>query len=349
VEGYLSGVIEGFYGNSWSWRDRHSTVDFLSQCGLASYIYAPKSDPYLRRSWCQSWPRADFEQLQQLAAHCRSSGVLWGLGLSPFEAYIDYGSRTRERLGDKLAEINQLHPDVLCILFDDMRGDIADLAALQVRICEDIAAMSNAQRIIMCPTYYSNDPVLERVFGSMPDNYWVDLGRELAADIDFFWTGEQVCSPAYSRESVADITEAMARAPVLWDNYPVNDGAKMCRKLHLRPFKGRPGDRELWLRGHLANPMNQPWLSRIPLCTMFNAQSPGQDFASAVRQQCPESLAQLLERDVALFQDQGLDCIAEAQRQQLLRDYDAIAHPCAREVSDWLRGAYAFDPACLTD
>jgi len=265
------------------------------------------------------------------------------------EAYIDYGPGTRKKLAGKLAEINQLQPDVLCILFDDMRGDIAGLAELQVHICEDIAAMSSAQRIILCPTYYSDDPVLERVFGPKPNNYWSDLGRELAAGIDFFWTGEQVCSPAFSCESVAAITEAMARPPVLWDNYPVNDGAKMCRKLHLRPFEDRPGDREQWLRGHLANPMNQPWLSRIPLCTMLDATVSMQGFAAAVRQQCPESLALLLERDVALFQDRGLDCIAEVQRQQLLRDYDAIEHPCAREVSQWLRGAYAFDPACLTD
>ena len=40
--------------------------------------------------------------------------------------------------------------------------------------------------------------------------------------------------------SLKDITELMRRPPVLWDNYPVNDSAKMSRHLHLAPFEGRP-------------------------------------------------------------------------------------------------------------
>jgi hypothetical protein len=349
VDSYLNGIIEGFYGKSWSWQDRHSSVEFLAQSGLATYIYAPKSDAYLRRSWSKPWPLTDIEKLAALADDCRRSGVLWGLGLSPFEAYIDYGPRTRERLHRKLAEIDQLKPDVLCILFDDMRGDVPDLAELQARISQDIAARSSARRFILCPSYYSDDPVLERVFGEMPTNYWQDLGRGLDSAIDFFWTGDRVCSRSYSSDSVAAISDTMGRSPVLWDNYPVNDGEKMCRLLHLRPFSGRPADMEQWSRGHLANPMNQAWLSRIALCTMPVSGVVKPDFVSAVRQQCPQALARLLERDLGLFNDEGLDAIDVLQQQLLVQEYGAIDHPCAAEVLAWLQGAYAFDPACLTD
>ncbi|MEM8934075.1 MAG: sulfatase-like hydrolase/transferase, partial [Acidobacteriota bacterium] len=34
-------------------------------------------------------------------------------------------------------------------------------------------------RFIACPTYYSFDPALERVFGAMPENYLTDFGRLL--------------------------------------------------------------------------------------------------------------------------------------------------------------------------
>jgi hypothetical protein len=269
--------------------------------------------------------------------------------LSPLEAYIDYGARSIDRLRCKLAQIDQLKPDVLCVLFDDMRGDMPQLAAMQARITQDIASMSAAPRLIMCPTYYSEDPVLERVFGARPEGYWQDLGDALDPAIDFFWTGERVCSPCYDRNSVAAISAAMARAPVLWDNYPVNDGEKMSRLLHLRPFSGRPPAAPGWLRGHLANPMNQAWLSRIPLCTMADCDNPAPDFATAVERQCPPQLAQLLQRDLALFSDAGLDAIQPPLQRQLLREYGVIDHPCAQELVAWLQGAYAFDPACLTD
>ncbi len=342
---YLSGIIEGFFGRSWSWEDRRSSIDLLSQGQLNSYVYAPKSDPYLRRSWADAWPRETFLQLQELGAHCRGQGVLWGVGLSPFEAYLDYDETTRSRLRNKLREIDRLQPDILCVLFDDMRGDLPGLAGLQARMVADIAANTVAGRVIMCPTYYSEDPVLERVFGAMPDHYWRDLGRMLDPAIDFFWTGDRVCSAAYSSESVCAISEAMGRAPVLWDNYPVNDSQKMSRRLHLRPFSGRPVGAPNWLRGHLVNPMNQACLSRIVLSTL----SGYEDFAGAVRQHCPEGLARLLERDIECFSGPGLDAIDGSARQALLADYGGFDHPCAREVIDWLQGGYAFDPACLTD
>jgi hypothetical protein len=349
VASFLGGIIEGFYGVSWTWAERLSSVEFLRDCGLNTYIYAPKSDGFLRRHWDQPWPEDEFGHLLQLADTCRANGVQWGVGLSPMEAYIGYGPKTLERLRSKLAEINRLQPDILCILFDDMRGDIPGLAGVQARIVNDIAAMSSAPRLVMCPTYYSDDPVLERVFGPMPSGYWQELGRQLDPAIDFFWTGNRVCSTAFSRESLAPITAAMGRAPVLWDNYPVNDGAKMSRKLHLKPFVGRPADIASWTHGHLANPMNQACLSRIALCTSPACGQPLADLAQAVEYNCPRDLTELLLRDAQLFTDAGLDAMREPQREQLAGEYSRIDHACAREVAGWLRGDYAFDPACLTD
>ena len=48
---FAAGVIEGFFGRSWDWPARHSCADFLRHHGYQFYIYAPKSDPYLRRRW----------------------------------------------------------------------------------------------------------------------------------------------------------------------------------------------------------------------------------------------------------------------------------------------------------
>ena len=202
----------------------------------------------------------------------------------------------------------------------------------------------------MCPTYYSFDPILEKVFGARPENYWDDLGGSLDAGIDFFWTGDKVCSRTYSASSLAPIAEQMRRPPVLWDNYPVNDGARMSRRLHLLPFENRPGPPDDWVRGHLVNPMNQAWLSRLPLLTLADTEGGSeQRFVRASAQCCPGPLAKLLLRDLELFSGVGLDGIPEGDKQALLSDYNAYAHPVAVEVCQWLRGEYAFDPACLTD
>lgn len=347
---YLSGVIEGFYGRPWSWADRLATVSFLPELALGTYIYAPKADPFLRRRWHEPWPEAERRELEVLAGACRSCGVALGVGLSPLDAFRDYGPVCRDRLKAKLAEIDGLGPAVLCVLFDDMRGDVPRLAALQARMVEDIASLSAASRLVFCPTYYSTDPVLERVFGAMPRDYWSDLGRLLDPAIDFFWTGEKVCSPDYCADAVQPISELMGRPPVLWDNYPVNDGARMSRFLHLKPFRGRPAPGVDWLRGHLVNPMNQAWLSRLPLCTLEGpGRSPPATFSAAVNAVCPRPLAVLLERDAELFSEGGLDSLAADTRDALVREYGAFRHPCAREVVAWLQEEYAFDPACLTD
>jgi len=44
------GIIEGFYGPLWTWAERRSLVKSLAPHGYEFYLYAPKADPFLRRS-----------------------------------------------------------------------------------------------------------------------------------------------------------------------------------------------------------------------------------------------------------------------------------------------------------
>src|SRR5690606_28628463 len=117
-------------------------------------------------------------------------------------------------------------------------------------------------------SYYSHDPRLAEVFGPMPDGYLADLGRGLDAGIDIFWTGQRVCSERYTVEEFEAIADLLQRPPVLWDNYPVNDGRLPGPFLHVRAVGQRPAGRRQVLRGHRANPMNQAWLSRLPLASL---------------------------------------------------------------------------------
>jgi hypothetical protein len=352
---YLCGVIEGFYGRVWPWAERHALIDFLAAQQLNTYVYAPKADSQLRRDWHGEHDAAGFDRLLALRAACRERGVQFGIGLSPWGLQAAYTGADRAALRRKFAQLNRLDADLLCVLFDDMPGSFAQLASRQLAIVEDIAALSNARRFAMCPTYYSFDPVLEQLFGAMPANYLEDLGRGLSAQVEVFWTGSHVLAPGFTRADIDAVAARIGRKPLLWDNYPVNDGRKSSRFLHLQPVVDRPAGLRDWCAGHLANPMNQPRLSRLPLASLALSYRLGDAYDAAavwcqqLRDMPDRGLARLLERDAELFQRAGLDTLDAERRRCLAAEYRALADVAAAEIADWLDEAYRFDPECLND
>src|SRR5262245_57197489 len=97
------GIIEGFYGRRWSWAAKTEVATRVAGHGYRFYIYAPKADGFLRKRWLESHPRDMDENLRQLSAHCRSQGVRFGVGLSPFEIYRNFDGEAQAALGKKLA------------------------------------------------------------------------------------------------------------------------------------------------------------------------------------------------------------------------------------------------------
>ncbi|MEM9684412.1 MAG: beta-N-acetylglucosaminidase domain-containing protein, partial [Pseudomonadota bacterium] len=191
------GVIEGFFGKTWSWEERAAYAGFLRDLGFSFYIYTPKDDRFLRQRWRDPWPAETVAKTSALSRAYRDMGLSFGLGFSPFELHLDPQPEDAAALRAKVAQLNEADPDILCIQFDDMRGAAPDLADQQMATIDEICSASTASRFIACPTYYSFDPALERVFGAMPENYLTDLGRLLDPAIDVFWTGPEVCSRRY--------------------------------------------------------------------------------------------------------------------------------------------------------
>ena len=85
---YYSGIVEGFFGKAWSWDERKAYSTFLKKNKFNFYLYAPKADSFLRKSWKQPFPKQHFEHLKDLAKSYRDLGVSFGIGLSPFEVFI---------------------------------------------------------------------------------------------------------------------------------------------------------------------------------------------------------------------------------------------------------------------
>jgi hyaluronoglucosaminidase len=333
------GLIEGFYGKPWSWEARGQAVAFLAPHGYGFYYYAPKADAFLRRRWREQHPPEMVGELRRFSRHCRSLGVRFGIGLSPYEIYRGFDAEAKDALAAKLAHLDSMGVNDLAILFDDMRGDLANLAQLQVDILHWVRERTKATRLLVCPSYYTDDPILDRFFGERPANYLEEFGRALDPEIDIFWTGEEVCARAFSPGHLARVTSQLGRKPFLWDNYPVNDGPVMSQFLHLRGFTGRPASIGAQIAGHAVNVASQPVLSRIPALTLADSYAQGDEyeysrsFARAAETVLGAELGAAVHRDLMLFQDLGIE-----RAQGLQERYAAFDHLGAREIVAWLDG-----------
>jgi hypothetical protein len=346
------GIIEGYYGRAWSWEERGETAAFLAAHRYRFFLYAPKADPWLRVRWRDPHPPEQAEHLSSFAALCRSRKIRFGIGLSPAGLQLDFGQPARDALAGKLAALDQVGIHDLALLFDDMRGDTPELAERQAEIVGWAAERTGAERVFVCPSYYSDDPVLDRVFGARPERYLERLGELLDPAIHLFWTGEEVCSRAISPGHLDRVADQMGRKPFLWDNYPVNDGPRMSQYLHVRGFTGRSPAIANHVAGHGINPSLQPTLCRIPALTLVQSHALGSRYAygeatrAAARAVLGEALGDMLWRDLIQLQDVGLDRLG-ARAAELRGRYAAFDHPGAREVVAWLDGAYRVTDALL--
>lgn len=340
------GIIEGFYGPMWRWADRRALMEVLQPHGYDFYWYAPKADRFLRRAWQEPHPPEAAEDIARFARWCDDRGVGFGIGLSPWEVFNHFDEAARRALAAKLDFFESVGVGRLAVLFDDMKSDTPDLAARQGGIIDWIRQRTGFRQLAVCPSYYSDDPVLDRVFGQRPPGYLEDLGKALHPSVDVLWTGEEVCSREISAGHLRRVAGQLGRKPLLWDNYPVNDGDRMSRHLHLRGVTGRPAANAGLISGHAINPALQPTLTAIPAVTLAQSYQQGDDycygdaFRVAAQQVAGDELAEMLQQDLLVLQDTGLGRLSDGGQARLRERYGSSSHPAAQEILTWLDGGY---------
>ncbi len=345
----LIGVIEGFYGKSWSWKERLEYISFLKKNRMDFYIYAPKEDRFLREDWQLPFPEEKLTKLNDLGKSFHKNGLKWGIGFSPFNAYKSFNKDTKFNLRKKLEEISNLKPNILAILFDDMEGNVNEIAKTQVEIAHYITQYLSTQnteenfnttKILFCPTYYSYDPVLEKVFGKSPPGYLEYLGENLNDDIDIIWTGPMVRSESITVEHLKEIGEILKRKPFIWDNYIANDGEKHKNHIYLKAFNGRKREIADFVSGYMINPMNQAELSKIPILTaveIFKSESkyqPKLALKRAIQQICGNQYAPLVEK-YAEYLVKGKHNIPPAIKKEMLEKISTLNVNWASEITEW--------------
>jgi hyaluronoglucosaminidase len=257
----VRGVVEGFYGEPWSHASRLDAFSFLGARGMNAYVYAPKDDAKHRARWRDPYDADEYARFVELIAHAHAHGIDFGFAISP-GLDIDYASTAdRETLRAKLRPFVDAGARWFLLLVDDIPmapGLAARQCDLATWLLDALRELDGGVRLTVCPTEY---------VGTRRSEYLATLGADLPADVDVMWTGPTVCSPEISASSARAWAEALGgRKPLVWDNYPVNDGT-MAASLHLGPYRGRdPGLADVTV-GVLCNPMNQAQASKVALAT----------------------------------------------------------------------------------
>jgi hyaluronoglucosaminidase len=257
----LRGVIEGFYGPPWTPAARFEVLEFVAERGMNAYVYAPKSDPKHRDRWRDAYDSDEIASFAELGGRMARLGIRFGFALSP-GLDIDYrDERDRSVLSEKLTPLLDAGVEWVVLALDDIpnRAGLADdQAELTCWLLGALRARRPGTQLTLVPTEY---------VGTRPTSYLRGLAAGLPPDVDVMWTGPTVCSPVVRAEDARSWAAALAgRRPILWDNYPVNDGT-MQRSLHLGPYRGREPDLTDELDGVLCNPMLQAQASQVALAT----------------------------------------------------------------------------------
>ncbi len=344
------GVVEGFFGPAWPKNDRKSYAEFLSHYGGDFYIYAPKQDYHLRKGWRAKWEEAYIQELADLAQCFHSHKIQFGMGFSPFGLGETLSSEDRISLKEKLGIMNNIGIDMLGLFFDDMPIN-ANLARTQIEAYQEIKK-SFHKKIIFCPSFYTPDPILDKVFGQRPEHYLEDIAEGLPLDVAIAWTGPKVISPVIDQAHLTQVREVLKRKPFIWENLFANDGPRNCKFLKLKDFSGR--DRVFSETEAFAfNLMNQPELSKILFLAssevLKNATESKQAFEKALSELCTPEFKAFILRHQDSFLNQGLDAISPAERESWLQELKQMNDPGAQEMRDWLNGKYLVGTECLTD
>ena len=345
------GIVEGFFGPAWSVQARLHYADFLSKFENSFYFYAPKRDPHLRKEWRGYWSESYLRSLSTLIESFHKQGVQFGVGLSPFGLGKTFTLEDQHLLEDKLQQLKDLGIDRLGLFFDDMPSS-EDLASVQIEVVKKALALF-PKGLMFCPSYYTYDPILDKVFGPRPAGYLEELARGIPASVSLLWTGPRVISEEIRHEHLKEVTKLLKRKPFIWENIFANDGPRNCKFLKLKYFSGRDKDFLKDCEGVAFNLMNQPHLSQILFEASWLVLNEGLSGEAAFK----KALLSLGDSDVARFiqthrealLNEGLDKFDEEKKSALLKELASSTHPVAWEIKDWLNGVYLVGAECLTD
>ena len=334
----IGGIIEGFYGRPWSWDERADLMRFCHERGMTHYVYAPKDDPKHRERWREPYGDGKLEGFARLAGE----GTLQvGFGISPGLSIDCYSHDDRSALAAKVDQVLNVGIRLVVLALDDIPFGGGEQGRAHAELTTWLRDhLGDRASLVLVPTEY---------VGTSTTAYLDELAKGVPGDVPIAWTGDTVVNDTITgAQAFVRAASLGNRPPLLWDNYPVNDGM-MADRLHLGPLWGREPKLADRCSGYLSNPLVQPNASKLPLASIaawlrgedpldawaHEAESLGQRvFAEACDGSVPQALVQHAVEWID--DDDGWNRVIGPLRDWLQTASECGAPGIEDEVGEWL-------------
>ena len=277
----VRGVTEGFFGEPWSQNERLGQLDFLGRTKQNHYLYAAGGDPFRQATrWRDPYPAGQRADFRELARRAEENHVTLGWAVSPGQTLCFSSPEDRRALLRKLDAMRALGVRAFQLQFDDVSYEEwhCDQDAERYGTGPQAAARAQAELANAVAAHLAEARAEgHRDVGPLtvlPTEFYQEgrtayraaLARELDDGVRVAWTGVGVVPRTITGGELAGVRDAYPEQPVVtMDNYPVNDYAP--DRLFLGPYRGREPAVATGSAALLANAMEQPVASRIPLFT----------------------------------------------------------------------------------
>ncbi|WP_129263005.1 beta-N-acetylglucosaminidase domain-containing protein [Streptomyces sp. M3] len=271
----VRGMTEGFYGQPWTLDERLAQLDFMGRTKQNRYLYAAGDDPYRQSRWRDPYPADERAGFRALAAKARAEHVTLGWAVSPGQAMCMASDGDVRALNRKIDAMWALGVRAFQLQFQNVSysewhcdrdaetfGSGPEAAArAQARVASAVARHladrhPGAEPLSVMPTEFYQDGATD---------YRSALAAELDDRVQVAWTGVGVVPRTITGGELAAARAAFRHPLVTMDNYPVNDYAQ--DRIFLGPYTGRDPAVAGGSAALLANAMEQPSASRVPLFT----------------------------------------------------------------------------------
>src|SRR3990172_7879450 len=185
---------------------RKALFEFGAARGMNSYLYAPKDDPYHRQRWRLPYPPKEWREMLRLIRAGQRQGIDFVYGFHPGEGLSFSADEPVRILLDKARRFYNAGVRTFAVLFDDIPSRLIrskdrrsygnSLARAEGEwLSKIIAEQPTAWRDVewwICPSYYTPDPLLARVFGAFEPDFLETLGEYLPSETACLWTGPEI-------------------------------------------------------------------------------------------------------------------------------------------------------------
>ncbi|MFL8968748.1 beta-N-acetylglucosaminidase domain-containing protein [Helcococcus kunzii] len=267
------GIIEGFYGVPWSWKNKIELLKFGSKFKNNLFIYAPKDDPYHRDKWREQYPEKDLENLKIMAEYGRKYKNRFVYTIAPFKVQSEpiTEENFNEAIEVLIKKLNQLY-EIGIRQFGVLADDVGKLPhRVVVNVMRELSNWKQEKGdlydFLFCPGSY----VLTWAWDAEELNAYTDGFPE---DVHIFFTGRETCTPVRKEDvdeyKTKEISEEFSghnkvrRDPFFWLNWPVNDIDHDYKKLYMG--KGEMLEKGVDnIVGLVTNPMQQANASKVAI------------------------------------------------------------------------------------